>query len=84
MQFSVMVFFKWFILGSTGLTWTYRRPYTHTRWQLWDETSNREIFIAYIHELYAVNTEVNTSASSMDGRFLSDSLLAHLFYFYFF
>ncbi len=19
----------------TGLTWTYRRPYAHTRWQLW-------------------------------------------------
>ncbi len=29
-------FLKWFILGRTGLTWTYRRPYARTRWQQWD------------------------------------------------
>ncbi len=29
-------FLKWFILGHTGLTWTYRRPYASTRWQMWD------------------------------------------------
>ncbi len=29
-------FLKWFILGRTGLTWTYRRPYARTRWHLWD------------------------------------------------
>ncbi len=27
---------KWFILGYTGLTWTYQRPYVRTRWQLCD------------------------------------------------
>ncbi len=30
---------KWLILGRAGLTWTYRRQYASTSWQLWDSNS---------------------------------------------
>ncbi len=33
---SVNFFLNGFVLGHTGLTWTYRRPYARTRWHLRD------------------------------------------------
>ncbi len=33
------LFFETYILSHTGLTWTYLRPYAHTRWQLWGSNS---------------------------------------------